>query len=116
MQRVRREAEAMGRLGDHPNIVTVHDVDDEKGRVYLVCQYIAGGDLDHELAAADSHRLPIDRALGIATQICGALEHAHNSDIVHRDLKPGNVWLTPEGDAKLGDFGLAVALDRTRIT
>ena len=53
MARVRREAEAMGRLGDHPNIVTVHDVDDEKGRVYLVCQYIAGGDLDHELAAAD---------------------------------------------------------------
>ncbi len=116
MARVRREAEAMGRLGDHPNIVTVHDVDDEKGRVYLVCQYIAGGDLDHKLAAADNHRLPIDEALGIATQICGALEHAHNSDIVHRDLKPGNVWLTPEGDAKLGDFGLAVALDRTRIT
>jgi class 3 adenylate cyclase len=116
MVRVRREAEAMGRLGDHPNIVTVHDVDDEKGRVYLVCQYIAGGDLDQKLASADHHRLPIDQALGIAVQICGALEHAHKSDIVHRDLKPGNVWLTAEGDAKLGDFGLAVALDRTRIT
>ncbi len=116
MARVRREAEAMGRLGDHPNIVTVHDVDDERGQVYLVCQFIAGGDLDHKLAAADAHRLPIEDTLRIATQICGALEHAHKSGIVHRDLKPGNVWLTPEGDAKLGDFGLAVALDRTRIT
>jgi class 3 adenylate cyclase/tetratricopeptide (TPR) repeat protein len=116
MARVRREAEAMGRLGDHANIVTVHDVADEKGRVYLVCQYVAGGDLDHKLAAAEAHRLPIDDALRIATQICGALEHAHASGIVHRDLKPGNVWLTAEGDAKLGDFGLAVALDRTRIT
>ncbi len=106
----------MGRLGDHPAIVTVHDVDDEDGQVYLVCQYIAGGDLDHKLAEAESHRIPVIEALRIAEQIAGALEHAHNSGIVHRDLKPGNVWLTAEGDAKLGDFGLAVALDRTRIT
>jgi class 3 adenylate cyclase len=106
----------MGRLGDHPAIVTVHDVDDEDGQVYLVCQYIAGGDLDHRLAEAESHRIPVNEALEIAEQIAGALEHAHDSGIIHRDLKPGNVWLTAEGDAKLGDFGLAVALDRTRIT
>jgi len=116
MTRVRREAEAMGRLGDHPNIVTVHDVDEENGRAYLVCQYIDGGDLDHKLAGIDGHRLSIDEALGITQQICAALEHAHNNDIVHRDLKPGNVWLTTSGDVKLGDFGLAVSLDRTRIT
>src|SRR5262249_58647908 len=47
---------------------------------------------------------------------CQALEHAHRKGIVHRDLKPGNVWLTDEGTAKLGDFGLAVALDRSRLT
>jgi serine/threonine protein kinase len=116
MTRVRREAEAMGRLGDHPNIVTVHDVDEEDGRVYLVCQYIDGGDLDRKLADNDGHRLSIDRTLAITEQVCAALQHAHESGIVHRDLKPGNVWLTAGGDAKLGDFGLAVALDRTRIT
>ncbi|MBW2291351.1 MAG: protein kinase, partial [Deltaproteobacteria bacterium] len=116
MARVKREAESMGRLGDHPAIVTVHDVDDEDGQVYLVCQYIAGGDLDHRLAQAESHRIPLSEALMIGEQIAGALEHAHESGIVHRDIKPGNVWLTAEGDAKLGDFGLAVALDRTRIT
>lgn len=116
MLRVRREAEAMGRLGDHPNIVTVHDVDEEDGRVYLVCQFIDGGDLDHKLAESDGHRLPIDDALGITEQVCAALQHAHDKEIVHRDLKPGNVWLTASGEARLGDFGLAVALDRSRLT
>ncbi|MFQ5880212.1 MAG: AAA family ATPase, partial [Dehalococcoidia bacterium] len=55
-------------------------------------------------------------ALRIADQVCQALEHAHVRGIVHRDLKPGNVWLTADGTAKLGDFGLAVAIDRSRLT
>jgi hypothetical protein len=114
--RVRREAEAMGRLGDHPNIVTVHDVEEEGEHVYLVCQYMAGGDLDHKLAEAEGHRLTVDDALAVAEQLCDALEHAHDRGIIHRDLKPGNVWLAQDGTVKLGDFGLAVALDRTRLT
>jgi class 3 adenylate cyclase len=114
--RVRREAEAMGRLGDHSNIVTVHDVDEEAGQVYLVCQYMAGGDLDRHIEAAEAHRLPVDEALTVAEQLCDALAHAHAHGIVHRDLKPGNIWRGEDGSVKLGDFGLAVALDRTRIT
>jgi len=114
--RVRREAEAMGRLGDHPNIVTVHDVDEEGERVYLVCQYMAGGDLEHRLARTEGHRLAIAEALTIAEQLCDALAHAHGHGIVHRDLKPGNVWIAADGGVQLGDFGLAVALDRTRVT
>ncbi len=114
--RVRREAEAMGRLGDHPNIVTVHDVQEDGDHVYLVCQYMAGGDLERRLAEAEGHRLSIDEALTIIEQLCDALTHAHSHGIIHRDLKPGNVWMTAEGSVKLGDFGLAVALDRTRIT
>ena len=114
--RVRREAEAMGRLGDHPNIVTVHDVEEEGERVYLVCQYMAGGDLEHRLAEAEGHRLGVDEALTVAEQLCDALAHAHGHGIVHRDLKPGNVWISADGSVQLGDFGLAVALDRTRIT
>jgi tetratricopeptide (TPR) repeat protein len=114
--RVRREAEAMGRLGDHANVVTVHDVVEEGERVYLVCQYMAGGDLEQRLAKADGHRLPVDEALRVGEQLCAALGHAHAHGIVHRDLKPGNVWLAADGAVKLGDFGLAVSLDRTRMT
>lgn len=114
--RARREAEAMGRLGDHPHIVTVHDIGEDDGRLYVVSQYMAGGDIDDLLAAADGHRLTVDRAVDLAVQVCQALEHAHAQGVVHRDVKPKNVWLTEDGTAKLGDFGLAVALDRSRIT
>ena len=106
VRRVRREAEAMGRLGDHPNIVTVHDVDDEKGRVYLVCQYISGGDLEKRLEESEGRKLPMDEALRIGLQLCNALDHAHGQGIIHRDLKPGNIWLSEDGSVKLGDFGL----------
>lgn len=114
--RVRREAEAMGRLGDHSNIVTVHDVQEDGDHVYLVCQYMAGGDVERRLAQAEGHRLSIDEALTITEQLCDALTHAHNHGIIHRDLKPGNVWISADGSVQLGDFGLAVALNRTRIT
>jgi len=116
LARVRREAQAMGRLGDHPNIVTIHDVGDEAegdGRSvpYIVSQYMAGG-------AVDSLDLPLptERTLEIAKGVCRGLAHAHKHDVVHRDLKPGNVWLSADGTAVLGDFGLAVALEQSRLT
>jgi len=116
LARVRREAQAMGRLGDHPHIVTIHDIGEEDAQPYIVSQYMAGGDLEGAIRQAENHRLPLDQALRIAEQVCQALEHAHGRGIVHRDLKPGNIWLTQDGTAKLGDFGLAVALDRSRLT
>jgi class 3 adenylate cyclase len=114
--RVRREAESMGRLGDHPHVVTIHDIGEDEGQLYIVSQYMIGGDLDELLSESDDRRVPVARAVAVAQQICRALEHAHGHGIVHRDLKPQNVWLTDDGTAKLGDFGLAVALDRSRIT
>ncbi|MBI1886376.1 MAG: protein kinase, partial [Chloroflexi bacterium] len=114
--RVRREAQAMGRLGDHPNVVTVYDIGEEDGQPYIVSQHMAGGDLEGRLAQAENRRLPLDQALRVADEVCQALEHAHGRGIVHRDLKPGNVWLATDGTAKLGDFGLAIALDRSRLT
>ncbi len=114
--RVRREAQAMGRLGDHPNIVTVFDIGEEEGQPYIVSQYMAGGDLEGLLNAAPRRQLPVEQALLIAEQVCQGLDHAHSQGIVHRDLKPGNIWLTDAGTAKIGDFGLAVALDRSRLT
>src|SRR5207253_6075795 len=62
------------------------------------------------------HRVSVEAALRIADQVCQALEYAHARGVVHRDLKPGNVWLTADGTAKLGDFGVAVALDQSRLT
>lgn len=114
--RVRREAQAMGRLGDHPNVVTVYDIGEEDGRTFIVSQYMSGGSVADLLKRAEGHRLPVEDVVRIGVEICRALEHAHTRGIVHRDLKPGNVWLGEDGSAKLGDFGLAVALDRSRLT
>ena len=116
LARVQREAQAMGRLGDHPNIVTVFDSDQESDEPYIVSQYMAGGDLAFALQARGDNRYPIDVAVLVGQQVCAGLEHAHARGIVHRDLKPGNVWLDRTGMAKIGDFGLAVAVDRSRLT
>jgi class 3 adenylate cyclase len=114
--RARREAQAMGRLGDHPHIVTVHDIGEEDGELYIVSQHMPGGDLGARLQAAENRRLPIDEALRIADELCAALEHAHARGVIHRDLKPENIYLAEDGTAKLGDFGLALSPDRTRLT
>ena len=114
--RLIREAQAMARLGSHPNIVTVYDIGDEEGRPFIVSQYVEGGSVADLLTSADKHRLPFDQAIRIASQICQALVHCHSQGIIHRDLKPGNVWLAQDGTAKLGDFGLAVSADFSRIT
>jgi class 3 adenylate cyclase len=116
LSRVKREAQAMGRLGDHPNIVTVFDIGDDSGQPYIVSQYMGGGDLDGMLNRTPDRRLPIPEAMRIAIQVQQGLAHAHERGIIHRDLKPGNIWLTADGTAKIGDFGLAVSLDRSRLT
>lgn len=116
LARVHREAREMGRLGDHPNIVTVYDIGEADGELYIVTQFMAGGDIKHTLDGTALHRLPIVRAIEIAEQVCSALEHAHARGVVHRDVKPGNVWLTDNGIAHLGDFGLAFGRERIRLT
>jgi hypothetical protein len=82
--RLRREAQAMGRLGDHPHIVTVYDIGDEGTQPYIVSQYMAGGDVEGLLRRRQQRRLPIQQALRIADHICQALQHAHERGIVHR--------------------------------
>jgi hypothetical protein len=114
--RVAREAQAMGRLGAHPHIVSVYDLGDEDGQPYMVTELMGGGDVEGLIEKAPDHRLDLSRTLEIGAQVCEGLEFAHGQKIVHRDLKPGNVWLTADGVAKVGDFGLAVAIDKTRLT
>jgi len=114
--RITREVQAMGKLGDHPNIGTVYDIGDHQGQPFIVQPYISGGDVEDLIEKAPDHRLPIDKALDIAKAVCRGLVFSHAKGIVHRDLKPGNVMLTEDGTAKIVDFGLAVAVDLSRLT
>jgi class 3 adenylate cyclase len=114
--RVEREVHAMGRLGEHAHVVNVYDVGEDAGLLYVVSQYAAGGDLAQRLREAPDHRLPLAEVLRVADELCQALEHAHVNAIVHRDLTPSNVYLSEDGTAKLGDFGLAGRIDRSRLT
>ena len=111
-----REAQAMGRLGAHPHIVTIYEAGEEGNQPYLVTELMAGGDLETKLAKAEEHRLSIEDAQRLTGDVLQGLEFAHGQGIIHRDLKPGNVWLTAEGIAKIGDFGLSMTLDRSRLT
>jgi tetratricopeptide (TPR) repeat protein len=114
--RVTREARAMGRLGDHPNIVTIHDIGEHEGQPYIVIPLMPGGDVQGLIEKAPEYRLPLDKAIDIAKAVCRGLEFAHSKGIIHRDIKPGNVWLGADGTAKIGDFGLALAADLPRLT
>ena len=114
--RVNREAQVMGRLGDHPHIITIHDMGDEKGQPYIVMPLMSGGDVESLIEKAPERRLPIKQAVDIAKGVCRGLEYAHARGIIHRDIKPGNVWLSRDGTAKVGDFGLALAADLSRLT
>lgn len=116
LERARREAAAMAQLGEHPNVVPVYDMGEEEGALYLVSPYMSGGDLGGLLEAAEGGTLAIDEVVRIGGEVCAALEHVHAQGVVHRDLKPQNVWLTPDGTAKLGDFGLALISDSSRLT
>ena len=116
LTRLRSEAQSMARLGDNPNIVTVHDIGEEHGQPYIVSQHMSGGSVADLIERAPNHRLPIDQVLTIGQEVCAALEHAHQHGIVHRDVKPANVWLASNGTAKLGDFGLAIGRDPRRLT
>ena len=119
-ERIAREAQAMGRLGTHPHVVSVFDLGehtsaDGSTQPYIVTELMGGGDVEALLEDAEGP-LELSRSLEIATGVARGLEFAHAKDVVHRDLKPGNVWLTEDGVAKIGDFGLAVSLDRSRLT
>jgi tetratricopeptide (TPR) repeat protein len=114
--RVSREARAMGRLGDHPNIVAIYDMGEHERQPYIVIPVMLGGDVGSLIEKAPEHRLPLDKTIDIAEAVCRGLEFAHSKGIIHRDIKPGNIWLGADGTAKIGDFGLALAVDLSRLT
>jgi serine/threonine-protein kinase len=98
-----REARAASAL-NHPNIVTVHDIDQADGLDFIAMEYVSGRTLSQAIAGKP---LPVKEALGYAVQIADALMATHRAGIVHRDLKPGNVMVMEDGRVKVLDFGLA---------
>ena len=114
--RIVREAQAMGRLSAHPNIVTVYDLGEHDGQPFMVTELMATGDLESLIDKSPNRRIPLSQVIDIARSVCLGLEFAHSHGIVHRDLKPGNVWLALDGTAKIRDFGLAVSSDNPRLT
>jgi len=113
VRRFEREAKAAARLSG-PYIAAVYDFGRSEGRPYIVMELVRGETLADRLAREGP--LPAQEASRIATQVAEALEEAHAAGIVHRDVKPGNVMLTPSGDVRVMDFGIAAAAWAERVT
>jgi eukaryotic-like serine/threonine-protein kinase len=111
-QRFLREAQAAAAL-NHPNICTVHEIDDAEGKTFLAMAFIEGESLE---ARVERGPLPLKEALDIGRQMAEGLEAAHDKGIVHRDIKPANVMVDAKGRATIMDFGLARLTEASRMT
>jgi serine/threonine-protein kinase len=98
------EAKAAARLA-HPNIVTVHELGEDRGILYIAMEMLPGADLDSLLKSGET--LTLAEKLDVVAQVCRGLAFAHERGIVHRDIKPSNVRLLDDGTAKIMDFGIA---------
>ena len=107
-----REAQAAAAL-NHPNICTVHEIDEADGRTFIAMEFVEGQSVKDKVRARP---LPLDEALDIAIQAAQGLQAAHEKDVVHRDIKSANLMLTEKGQVKVMDFGLAQVGDRSQLT
>ncbi len=111
--RFNRESQAAASLS-HPNIVNMYDVGQEDDIHYIVMEYVDGETLKNRIRREG--RLSMEEAVRIASEICSALQHAHDNNIVHRDIKPQNILINKEGTAKVADFGIARAVTSSTVT
>ena len=113
VERFRREAQAVARL-NHPNIVAVYDWGEDDDTAFIVMEYVNGQTLREVLY--DRGRLTALEAASVGAEIADALAFAHRNGVVHRDVKPGNVLITPDGEVKVTDFGIARADSSDALT
>ena len=111
-KRFEREAKASAALS-HPNVCTVHEIDEAGGKTFLAMELVEGESLDKKIARGP---LKLDEALSIAQQIAKGLEAAHKRGIVHRDIKPENIMVGEDGHVTIMDFGLAQLTEASRLT
>jgi len=107
------EAQAASAL-DHANICTIHEIGEtEDGQMFIVMAYYAGETLQKKVVSV---QLSVDSVIDIVMQVARGLERAHEAGITHRDIKPSNLVITPRGEVKIIDFGLAKLVGQTRLT
>lgn len=113
IRRFRREAQSATSL-NHPNIVNIYDVGEEDDIYYIVMEHVDGQTLKQYIQ--QHPHLPVEEAVDIMQQLTSAISHAHQNNIVHRDIKPHNILIDHDGNVKITDFGIAMALSATSIT
>ncbi len=113
VRRFQREALSASSLS-HPNIVAMYDVGEDNGLYYIVMEYVEGKTLKQLLKKRGN--LTLSEAIDIMLQLTDGMAHAHDSYIVHRDLKPQNIMIQDDGQIKITDFGIAMALNSTQLT
>lgn len=113
VRRFQREALASSSLS-HPNIVEMYDVGEDKGTYYIVMEYVDGKTLKQLIKKRGA--LTLSECIDIMLQLTDGVECAHESYIIHRDLKPQNIMIQDNGEIKITDFGIAVALNNTQLT